>query len=370
MEDKLVKPVHEPLFRISKRDDIGFGESCLIRAISIALALIVSGILILIIVSENPLKVYASMFSGAFGTGKRFWVTVRDIMTLLCIGVGLAPAFAMRFWNIGAEGQILIGGISTIACMKYLGGLPSFILFPVMIITSLICGALWGFLPGFFKAHWNTNETLFTLMMNYIAIQFTSFMVAVWENPFGSNTVGVVNGESKAGWLPSMFSSQADMDYGWNVVIVMIVTVAMFCYLKYSKHGYEIAVVGDSVNTARYAGIRVKRVYIRTMLLSGAICGLAGFVAVSGASHTISTSTANGRGFTAIIVAWLAKFNTFTMILVAGLIVFLDKGASQIATDYRINEYVSKIITGIILFFLLGSEFFINYRVTKRKKNQ
>lgn len=163
MEDKLVKPIHEPFFHVSKRDDIGLAESCLIRAIAIALALIVSGILILIIVNENPLKVYASMLNGAFGTGKRFWVTIRDIMTLLCISVGLAPAFAMRFWNIGAEGQVLIGGISTIACMKYLGGLPAVVLFPVMIITSLVCGALWGFLPGFFKAHWNTNETLFTL---------------------------------------------------------------------------------------------------------------------------------------------------------------------------------------------------------------
>lgn len=359
----MINSGHEPLIRISKRDEISFKKALLIRIIALAAALLVAGIVIILIVHENPFKVYGTMFLGAFGTKMRSWVTIRDIMTLLCIAVGLAPAFAMKFWNVGAEGQILIGGISTVFCMKYFNNLPTFILFIVMIATSMICGAIWGFLPGFFKAHWNTNETLFTLMMNYIAIQFTSFMVAKWENPFGSNSVGIVNSDTMRGWLPSLFSSTPGDDFGWNVIIVMLAVIGMYVYLKYSKHGYEISVVGDSVNTARYAGIRVNKVYIRTMLLSGAICGLAGFVAVSGSSHTISTSTAGGRGFTAIIVAWLAKFNTFTMIIISALLIFLDKGASQIATEYHINEYVSQIISSIILFFLLGCEFFINYNI-------
>lgn len=356
----------EPLIHISKREGVTFKQGLAIRMIGLFLALLVSAIVIYAVIAINPIKVYATMFDGAFGTGKRSWITVRDTMTLLCIAVGLAPAFAMRFWNVGAEGQVLVGGIATVFCMKYMATLPTFALVLVMMFASLLAGAVWGFIPGVFKAHWNTNETLFTLMMNYIAIQITSFMVALWENPFGSNTVGTVNGDTKAGWLPSMFNPKPNMDFGWNVVIVMIVVVAMYIYLKHSKQGYEIAVVGDSVNTARYAGIRVKNVYIRTMALSGAICGFAGFVAVSGASHTISTDTAGGRGFTAIIVAWLAKFNTFTMIAISILIVFLDKGASQIASKYDLNEHVSSIITGIILFFLLGSEFFINYRIKFR----
>lgn len=357
---------YEPFVRIAKREGLSKGRAWGIRLISLLLALVLSAIVIVIIVHINPIKVYATMITGAFGTPKRAWVTTRDTMTLLCIAVGLAPAFAMKFWNVGAEGQILVGGIATVACMKYCGNLPTLLLFLVMIIASVLAGAIWGFFPGFFKAHWNTNETLFTLMMNYIAIQITSFMVAKWENPPGSNSVGVLNSQTKIGWLPSLFHDIPNQDFGWNVIIVLAVAVAVYIYLRYSKHGYEISVVGDSVNTARYAGIRVKRVYIRTMALSGAICGLAGFVAVSGASHTISTDTAGGRGFTAIIVAWLAKFNTFTMILISILIVFLDKGASQIASAYEINEYVSQIITGIILFFLLGSEFFINYSVKFR----
>jgi len=363
------KTIHsDPLIRIVKRENITTQKSILIRVIGILISLLISGLLIVCVVHINPVKVYVTMFEGAFGSKRLIWNTVRDTMTLLCIAVGLAPAFAMRFWNIGAEGQVLIGGVATVACMKYFGGLPPILLFPVMILASLAAGAIWSFLPGLFKAHWNTNETLFTLMMNYIAIQLTAFMVAIWENPPGSNTVGVVNKDTMAGWLPSMFNPIPNKDFGWNVVIVMIVAVAMYIYLNRTKHGYEIAVTGDSVNTARYAGIRVKKVYIRTMMISGAVCGLAGFVAVSGASHTISTNTAAGRGFTAIIVAWLAKFNTFTMILISLLLVFLDMGAAQIASSYGINEHVSKIITGIILFFLLGSEFFINYRLVFRHK--
>ena len=231
----------------------------------------------------------------------------------------------MRFWNIGAEGQILIGGIVTAGFMRAFGGdISTPLLLVIMAVVSLLAGAAWGMVPATFKAVWNTNETLFTLMMNYVAIQLTSYFVALWENPVGSNTVGVINQRTKDGWFPELFGQE----YGLNVVLVLLLTVGMFLYLKYSKQGYEISVVGDSENTARYAGINVKKVTIRTMAISGAICGLAGFIAVAGASHTISTSTAGGRGFTAIIVAWLAQFNTFVMILISFLLVFLQKGAT------------------------------------------
>jgi simple sugar transport system permease protein len=154
--------------------------------------------------------------------------------------------------------------------------------------------------------------------------------------------------------------------YTLNVIIVMILTVMMYLYLRYSKQGYEIAVVGESENTARYAAINVKSVIIRTMAISGAICGVAGFIAVAGASHTISTSTAGGRGFTAIIVAWLARFNTFVMVAISALLVFLQKGAIEIASQFDLNDFVSEMIMGIILFFILGSEFFINYKLRFR----
>ena len=340
---------------ISKRDTISLSKAWSIRAIAILLALIVDGIIIYAIVKMNPLKVYVSLASGAFGTSKRMWFTIRDCMILTCIAIGLAPAFKMRFWNVGAEGQMLVGGIATAFWMiNFAGKMNIVMLFLCMAISAIVAGGIWGLIPGFFKAKWNTNETLFTLMMNYIAIQLTSFAVSKWENPPGSN----------------MFSDGYNKDFMWTVIIVLILAALVYLYLKYTKHGYEIAVVGDSENTARYAGIRVPRIYVRTMALSGALCGFAGFLAVSAVSHTLSTSTAGGRGFTAIIVAWLAKMNPFVMILISALLSFLDKGAVQIASDFGLNEYVSKIISGVILFFILGSEFFINYQVKTGAKHK
>ena len=356
-----------------RRETMPLWKSVMVRVIAVVASLLVSGVIIYLLTGASPLNVYKSMIEGAFGNNaanyaQKTWITVRDTMMLLCIAVGLAPAFKMKFWNIGAEGQVLVGGIATAACMIYLKNLPPVLLFICMVGASLLAGAIWGLLPAVFKAKWDTNETLFTLMMNYVALQLTSFCVAKWENPIGSNKVGIINqgAQNQQGWFPAIFGQ----DYMLNVIIVMAITVGMFFYLKYSKQGYEIAVIGDSQNTARYAGISVKKVIIRTMLISGAICGLAGFITVSGSAHTISTSTAGGKGFTAIIVAWLAKFNTFTMILVALLITVLDKGAIQVATEFNISKDMSAMITGIILFFIIGSEFFINYKLIFRKKEK
>ena len=356
---------HEPLLRIAKRDPLPRSKAYAVRVIAVLISLLVSGIFIFSVTKLNPIAVYQSMFQGAYGTNRRMWVTIRDTMMLLCISLGLAPAFKMRFWNIGAEGQVLVGGIATAGLMRSLGtSVPTPLLLVIMACASLVCGAVWGMIPAVFKARWNANETLFTLMMNYIAIQLTSYCVALWENPFGSNSVGIINPKTQAGWFPKLFGQANAL----NVVIVLLVTVGMYIYLRYSKQGYEIAVVGDSENTARYAGINVQWVTIRTMAISSAICGLAGFIAVAGASHTISTSTAGGQGFTAIIVAWLSQFNSFIMVLISLLIVTLQKGAVQIASQFNLNDYASHVITGIILFFILGSEFFINYRIIVRGK--
>ena len=340
---------------------MGFLIGVLIRLAALVLSLAVSGVLIYAITKLNPIDVYAEMANGVFGTSRRVWVWLRDLAVLLLIAVGLAPAFKMRFWNIGAEGQVLVGALATSACMIYLGSanLPTPVLLIIMGLASVIAGALWGIIPALFKAFWNTNETLFTLMMNYIAIQLTSFFVPMWEHPKGSNTVGTINAATKAGWFPEVFGQQ----YMLNVLIVAVITIAIFFYLKRSKHGYEIAVVGQSENTARYAAMNVKKVVVRTMTLSGAICGLGGFLIVAGADHTVSTATAGGRGFIAIIVAWLAKFNTLTMVLISAMLVFLNKGAIAIASRFNLSNDVSDIIQGIILFFILGSEFFINYRI-------
>ena len=336
---------------ISKRDGMPFAKALMIRLIGVLSSLVVCAVVIVALTKLNPVEVYKAIFSGAVGTSRRAWVTIRDALILLCVAIGLTPAFKMRFWNIGAEGQVLMGGCVSAAFMIY---------------GAVLAGMIWGLIPAFFKAHWNTNETLFTLMMNYVAMQIITFCIVFWENPAGSNTVGIINSKTKLGWLPAL----SGLTYGWIVVIVLVLTVAMFGYLKYSKQGYEISVVGESENTAKYVGINVKKVIMRTMAISGAICGLAGFIIVSGSSHTISTSTAGGRGFTAIIVAWLSKFNTFTMVVISFFLVFMEQGAGQIASQFNLNENASEVITGIILFFILGSEFFVNYKIQFKKKEE
>ena len=352
---------------IIKRDTISKLKAWEIRLIAVALALIVCALVIVPITHQNPLNVYLAIIDGAVGRNRRLWSTIREALTLLIISIGLTPAFKMKFWNIGAEGQVLMGGAATAAIMIYFGdAMPNWLLLIVILIASALAGIIWGLLPAIFKAYYNTNETLFTLMLNYVAMQIVTFCIVFWENPAGSNTVGIINSASSKGWFGRVFG----LNYGMNIIIVLAITLIMYIYMKYSKQGYEIAVVGESKNTAKYAGINVKKVIIRTMMISGGICGLAGAIIVSGSSHTISTSTAGGRGFTAIIVAWMSKFNPVAMIVVSAFLVFMQQGSIQIATQYGLNQNASDIITGIILFFLIGCEFFINYKMEFRKKKE
>ena len=352
----------EPFLQVSKRrNKAGWQERLLIRFIALILALIVCGAVIVALVKMNPVDVYKAIWDGAMGSERRIWQTIRDTMILLCIAIGLAPAFKMKFWNIGAEGQILIGGACSAAVMIYAGDKMSpVILLIVMFIASALGGMIWGIIPAVFKAYWNTNETLFTLMMNYVATSIVACMTNILRGK--ASSLGKLNMSTQVGWFPQFMGQR----YNINILIVMILMFVMFFYLKYSKQGYEITVVGESENTARYAGINVKWVTIRTMIISGAICGLVGFLIVAGRDQTISTTSAGGNGFTAIIVAWLAKFNTFYMALISFLLIFLSKGAAEIAYAYSLNDYAASIIEGVILFFILGSEFFINYKMIFR----
>ena len=367
MSSKSTEKKREPLFHVAKREGMPALNAMLIRLASIVAALIVCAIVTMALTGENPIKVYATMIDGAFGTSRRIWNLLQNLAMLLCVSLAVTPAFKMRFWNIGAEGQVLIGGLASAACMILLGNkIPSGLLILTMIVASVLAGAIWAVIPAIFKATLNTNETLFTLMMNYVGIQLVAYYARVWENPKGSGTIGIINAANEAGWLPEIGGQK----YLLNILIVLALTIFMYVYLKYSKHGYEIAVVGESQNTARYIGLNVKKVIIRTMLLSGAVCGIAGLLLVGGTSHTITTETVGGRGFTAIMVSWLAKFNPFVMILTALLLSFLEAGAQQIATDFGLNKSFSDILTGIILFFIIGCEFFVNYQIKFNKSSK
>lgn len=365
----MAKRTKTPLFHIVRRQSMPWYQAWAVRLGAIVLALLVCGLVTTGLTKLNPLAVYKAMVYGAFGTSRKLWVLGQDLAILLCISLAVTPAFKMRFWNVGGEGQVLVGGLATAACMILLGDkIPNWLLIVLMIASSALAGAVWGGIPAFFKARWNTNETLFTLMMNYVATQLVAYFVIVWEVPKGAGKIGIINQASGAGWLPQIGSYK----YLLNILVVAVLTVLMYFYLSRSKQGYEIAVVGESERTASYVGIKVGHVIVRTMLLSGALCGLAGLLLVGGTDHTVTTTIAGGRGFTAVMVSWLAKFNPLAMVLTTFLLVFLDRGAMEISSAFQLNHAFGDILTGIILFFIIGSEFFITYKLqaTRRGKKE
>ena len=359
--------VHEPLFHVVKRDTIPWWKSWVIRISAIVIALLVCGLITLLVVKRNPLEMYIAMFKGSFGSKRKMWKLAKDIAVLLCISLAVTPAFRMKFWNTGAEGQVLVGCLATTACMYYMGGhAPDWMIIICMLAAAVLAGGIWGVIPAIFKAKFNTNETLFTLMMNYVATYLVGFFLIVWttsdSNALGAGASSL--GRLEHGHLPVLFGN----DYVLILIVAALLTVGMFVYLRYSKQGYEISVVGESNNTARYIGISVPKVIIRTMIVSGALCGLAGFLIVGGLDHTVTTESAGGQGFTAIMVSWLGKFNPFYMIMTSFLVVFLDQGAAQVSQNFNIRGAFPDIVTGIILFFIIGCEFFINYKIIFRHK--
>ncbi|MBP5194083.1 MAG: ABC transporter permease [Clostridia bacterium] len=362
MGEQSIKKQKEPLVHITRRTSISWWKSLLIRLAAIAVGFLVSGLLMLAITGKNPIDVYVSMYKGSFGTKGKIWVMLQNLFLLLGVAVAVTPAFKMKFWNIGAEGQVLVGVLSSALCAYYVkDSIPEPLLLVVMLLASIVSGAVWAVIPGLFKAKFNTNETLFTLMMNYIAIQLVSFAIKSIVTS-GSGVFPLLND----GHLPRIYNQ-----YLFNIIIIAVITVFMFIYLKYMKHGYEIAVVGESHNTARYIGINVPKVIIRTTLLSGAICGIIGFILIAGVGNNLSTTVVQGRGFTAIIVSWMAKFNPLIMVLTSFLVVFIQRGMAQVSMDFRItSDALQSIITGLIFFFIIGCEFFINYKINFRSSGK
>ena len=348
-----------PLVRLAKRDAMPRPQAWAIRACAFLLALVLGGLVILLVDPRPaaPFQAYATILDGALGRTSAIRQTVKAAIPLLGTALAIAPCFKMKFWNIGAEGQITAGATAaTYFALFWVDKLPSPLLLLVMGLAGMAGGALWALVPAFFKARWGTNETLFTLMMNYIIIGFVKWLQGgPWEKlPRGSQQIAQFDA---AACLPRV----GGVYCGW--IIVLVLTVAMFFYMKYTKQGYEIAVVGESRNTARYAGMNVGRIIMRTMALSGALSGLVGFLLVSGANNTLYDGVADNAGFTAITVAWLAQLNPFGMVAVSALLAVLDKGSSTLQTRMDVPASISEIITGIILFAMLGCEFFINYRL-------
>ncbi len=370
MAEIKVKSAKEPLIHITKRDDMSFSKSALVHLIGIVVAVILSALLIVAVTGQNPLELFKAMYEGVIGTSaaniginKKYTESIHIAAILLCISLAVTPAFKMKFWNIGAEGQVLMGCLTSAFCMLEFGGrMDNTALLILTVLLSILVGAVWAVIPAICKAYWNTNETLFTLMMNYVAMTLVSYFIMVKDRS-GRSDLGILNERTGYGYLPELFGRS----YIFNILIVVGMVVFMFIYLKYSKQGYEISVVGESENTARYIGINVKKVIIRTVAISGAICGLVGFMIVAGDKHSLKPDIVGGQGFTAIMVSWMSKFNPIVMIPVSMLIVFLSVGSKFATSAFKVDNSIGDILTAIVIFSIIACEFFTRYKINFRK---
>ena len=359
-EKMTAKKEKSKLFHVEKRFDMPLWQSLLIRFGFILIALVIGLLILTISYGVNPFDAIGSMFVGSFGSEKRVWDFLRDGALLLGVGLALIPSFKMKFWNLGGNGQIVIGALVSVILMIELGakGLPDAVILLIMIPSAILAGAFWAAIPAVFKALFNTNESLFTLMMNYVSVGLVNAYI-MFKYPIGSHVIPRIDNAH----FPSLFNDSLLI-----IIIVALLLGFMVYYLNFSKHGYELSVVGESMNTARYVGINVKKVIIRTIVVSGALCGLIGCLLASGVDYTVTPDTGNNMGFTAIMAVWLAKFNPLIAAATSFFIVFVTRGMSRVQYDNNImNDATPNLVIGLIYFFIIGCEFFIEYKLLINK---
>ena len=343
--------------KITKRDDLPRNKAILIRGGAILLSLICAG-LVMLIFGLEPIKIYTEIINGSLGSEMRIKQTIIKAIPLVITSLGILVAFKMKFWNIGAEGQIIMGAMAAAYVALNYGETPKPVLLLLMVIASMLAGGIWAFIPAFFKAKMGTNETIFTLMMNYIAIKFVTYLqYGPWKDPGAQGFPKIAQfGENAV--LPTVFGVHA----GW--IIALILVALMYIFINHTKKGYEITVVGESLETARYAGMNIKSIIITAMLISGGLCGLTGMIQASAIERTLTSGISAGYGFTAIITAWLARLNAIAVLVVCILFAMLIQGGAYLQIAMNVPESVASLVQGSVLFFVLGSDFFIQYKVS------
>lgn len=366
----------QPLFRVAKRDNAGPGRQALAYVAAVVLALVIGAVL-LAIQGVEPITFYRQMITMGIPGSRYPWRAVENFVKLfvplLIVSLALALAFKMRFWNIGGEGQFIMGTFwAGIAAMRLGDALPQ----PLTVLAMALCGALGGGLYGVFvaalKVKWGTNETLLTLMLNYVALYFLQYFAETktdWNFFLDPESARPKFAKFPAG-AQMIAIPIGPFNLNLSLVIAAVLCVVLYIYLNYTKRGYEIAVVGDSPNTARYAGMRVGKIVIRTIFLSAALIGMAGALHVSSAG-VMSASPTNDVGWTGIVVAWLAKLNTVGIVVASLLITVLQFGCQAASATYpSIDANFANLLQGVILFIVLAADFFIRFKLVPRGRKE
>jgi simple sugar transport system permease protein len=353
------------MLRITAKPELSGIRENLLRIAAVCAA-IASSMLIMALMGFNPFTIYSNILSGSLGSAYRFMQTINKAIPLSVLSLGTAAAFRMKFWNIGQEGQFYMGAFGASFIAFTFPNIPSPLLLPLMLIGGMICGALWSFIPALLKIRFSTNETLVTLMLNYIALKWISFLQynGPWKDPLGLGFPKMAPFSPNA-VLPSVFG----IHIGW--IIALCLAALMYILLKRTKLGYEIDVIGESEATARYAGMGVFRITLTAIALSGGLCGIAGMMQASAIEHSLSEQLSGGLGFTSVITTWLARLNPLAILIISFLFSLLIQGGNYLQSSMQIPASISLVLQGIIIFFVLGSEFFIRYRFVwdKRETN-
>lgn len=352
------------MFRIAKKDDLPKWKGAIVRFASILTGILLAGILIAIL-GFDPFATFSALIIGAFGSANSLINTFTIAIPLSITALGLAIAFRMKFWNIGGEGQIIMGCIfATFVSHNMPETTPALILILTMGAAGFLGGAIWALIPGLFRVYSRTNETLFTLMMNYIALSIVQFLhYVLWRDPAAKGFPKIKAIQVQA-HLPSVFG----IHIGW--IIALVLALIVFLLIRKTKLGYEIRVVGESEPTANYAGINVKKVMLTGVALSGGIVGIAGMVKLAGSVYTLSPAITGNAGFTAIVIAWLSGLSAPIIMVVSILIAALEQGAQVIQIKLQVPSAVAFIIQGMILMSALGGEFFLRFRIIKDKSKK
>lgn len=362
-------------FHIVKRENCPLWKKVLFYVLAIAAALLLGGV-ILLAIGVDPIAYYTRMFTmGTVGNKiayKTYINYLKDFVPLVLTSVGLSLAFKMRFWNIGGEGQFIMGAIAASAVAILLGNtLPSALTLLLMCVAAMLAAGLYGLLVAALKTRFGTNETLLTLMLNYVAMYLLNYLMQTktgWNIFLNAAELRPVPQTHPEGAMFPSIATGGKFSLNICVIFAFVIGAIIYLYLKRTKQGYEISVVGDSVGTARYAGMKVNKIVLRTVFLSACLIGLAAAFKM-GTVGTMSTAITDDVGWTGVIVAWLAQLNTIAIFVVSALIGVLRYGSVIAAATFsKVDSSFANMLQGFILFLVLVADFMIRFRIVRTKK--
>ena len=348
--------------KFEKRLNPSIAMNVAVPLLSLVAALAV-GALFLTLTGRDPVEVYEAMFKGALGSRYGLSETVVKAIPLMLCALGISAAFRMQLWNIGAEGQFYMGAFAASWLPLTFPELPAVLMLPGMMLLGAAAGGLWGLAPAVLRARWKVNEIITTLMFNYVAILWVDYLVyGPWKDPKGFNFPLSAKFPAAAA-LPTFGDSRIHM----GLFIALLLAVFFWSIFEKSRWGYEIKVIGSSESAARYAGMNISRNIFQVMILSGAVCGLAGMTEVSGIVGRLQPGLSPGYGYTAIIVAWISKLHPAAILVVSVLFGGLQVGGFFVQT-MGVPASVSSMLQGAVLFFVVGGEFLTKYRIVISRK--